>query len=262
MTPHLDGKVALVTGAGSGIGSAVAKRLARDGASIAVVDLSGRRARETADAIRAAGGAAIPIKADVSVNADVKSSVAEAVEGFGGLDIVVSNAGVVTWGSAVAMSEEDWDRTFAVNVRGAFLYAKHTVPELRRRGGGVLLLTSSTDGLWGNMGQLAYAASKAAIISMTRTMALDHGPHNIRVNCVCPGGTRTPPIAHLLESTDLSIEQLAAKVPYQRRLAEPEEIAAAFAYLASDEASFVSGHALVVDGAHTAGLFIEDRADP
>ena len=177
----IEGKIALVTGGGSGIGQAVALRFAASGALVVVADISGRRAQITVDRIIERGGKATAAKGDVSDAAGAESIVAKAVDYYGGLDVLVNIAGVSIPGSAVTTSVEDWDRTFAVNVRGGFLCSKFAVPELRRRGGGVILFTASTDGLHGDAGHLAYSASKAAVINMARSMALDHGPHNIRV---------------------------------------------------------------------------------
>jgi meso-butanediol dehydrogenase / (S,S)-butanediol dehydrogenase / diacetyl reductase len=169
------------------------------------------------------------------------------------LDVFVSNTGINCAGTALEVTEEQWDRAFRVNVKGAFLAAKHAIPHLIARGGGSLLFTASVGGLEGSQGQLGYAASKAALISMVRTLAIDHGPQGIRVNCVCPGAVMTPSFAPVAASPIAEI--LKGRTPYQGRFAEPLEIARAHAFLASEESSFITGQALVVDGGMNAGLF-------
>lgn len=250
---RLEGKVAIVTGGASGIGRAVAARFLGEGAAVVVADRSGRRAAEAVEALAPDGVGASAVKADVSVDGDARRVVEHAVATFGGLDILANIAGVVLPGTVLDTTEEDFDRTFAVNVKGGFLCSKHAVPELRRRGGGSILFIGSTTGIEGTAGQLAYGASKAAVLNMVRTLALDHGGDGIRVNCVCPGPTRTPPMAAFLDASGLQESDLVNRVALGQRLAEPDEVAAAFCFLASDDASFVTGHALVVDGGLLAG---------
>lgn len=263
----LANKVAVVTGAASGIGQATAEIFAEDGASVTVADVNVEAAERVVAGIIQRSGRAIAVRTDVSKAGDAQAMVAATVEAFGGLDILVSNAGAMLLGTAVSTSEEDWDRIFAVNVRGGFLCSKYAIPEMRKRGGGAILFTASTGGLEGFNGQLAYCASKAAIVSMVQTMALDHAQHNIRVNCVCPGPVRTPMSAATLQKMGPGVmaaldQRLKQFIPYQARLAEPREIAAALLFLASDEASFITGHALVVDGAQTAGRFVPELVEP
>lgn len=265
MTMRLADKVAIVTGGGSGIGAATSTRFAAEGASVVVSDVNEDAASETVTTITEAGGRATSQRADVSVASDAEAMVEAAVESFGGLDILVNNAGIERNGSVVAMSEEDWDAVFAVNLKGGFLCSKFAIPKIRERGGGSVLFTASVGGLWGSTGAAAYSAAKAAVINLTQTMALDHAHHGIRVNCVCPGGTRTPLATSLAEELgmmDLLEEQLKTMVPLGGGLAEPGQIADVFLFLASDEASFVTGEAIAVDGGQRAGLFIPELLEP
>lgn len=250
---RLTGRRAIVTGGGSGIGRAVVERFVAEGAEVVVADRSGQRATETVEALGPLAGRAIAVKADVTQDQDAARMVAAAVAAFGGLDVLVNVAGIVLPGDLDHATEQDFDRTFSVNVKGGFLCSKHALPELRRAGGGSILFTASTTGVEGTPGQLLYGASKAAILNMTRSMALDHGPEHIRVNCVCPGPTRTAPMAAFLAASGLETRDLVGRVPLGERMAEPDEVAAAFCFLASDDAAFVTGHALVVDGGLLAG---------
>lgn len=262
---RLDGKVALITGAGSGIGEATARRFAEEGAAVAIADIDGDAASRVAQDIASTGAKTLGLAADVTRNADNARMVEETVAALGGLDIFLANAGIERNGTVVSQSEEDWDAVFDVIVKGSFLGSKHAIPAIRERGGGSVLFTASVGGLWGSTNAAAYSAAKAAVVNMTYTLALDHAHQNIRVNCVCPGGTRTPLVDQLLETMPEVKEQmtqvLARIVPLGGRLAEPVEIANAFLYLASDEASFVTGHALVVDGGQRAGLFMPEQLE-
>lgn len=250
---RFEGRAALVTGGGHGIGAATVIRLAAEGASVAVVDLDRGRAEGVAGEIRAAGGAALGLVADVSVPAELAAAVDAATTRLGPLDVVHSNAGVLIPGSALEQSVEDWDRTFAVNVRAAFLTAKAVLPGMVERRAGSIVFTASTSALVGEPGLAAYDASKAALVNMTRQLAADYSPRGIRVNCVCPGwiptGFNDPALAGMDDEAVAAM--VRAAVPMGRQGA-PEEIAAAVAYLASDDASYVTGHALVVDGGLTA----------
>ncbi|MEZ5170010.1 MAG: SDR family oxidoreductase [Acidimicrobiia bacterium] len=264
---RLAGRSALVTGAGSGIGAATARRFAEEGASVTVADVDGEAAFATVDEIVSGGGAAVACTGDVSVADDAVVMVDAAVEAHGGLHVLVNNAGVERTGSVVAMPEEDWDLVFDVNVKGGFLCSKAAIPAIRESGGGSILFTASVGGLWGCTGQAAYSAAKAAVVNMTQSLALDHSGHGIRVNCVCPGGTRTPMATATIEMlgpevVEMFEEKIKAIVPFEGRLAEPREIADAFVYLASDEASFITGHALVVDGGQHAGMYIPEIQEP
>lgn len=248
----LQGKVALVTGAASGIGAATARLFACEGASIVVADRMSTKA--IAEAIHAAGGRAIGVEGDVSHADTARKVIDRALATFGRLDILVNNAGVGGPGSIEATTEEDWDRVLAVNVKSGFLCSKYALPHLRDAGGGVILFTASIAGLEGVLNLASYAASKAAIINLARSMALDHAHEGIRVNVVCPGATDTPMLRGGLEKSGIPIEVFAARLP-TRRLVIPEEIAEAFLFLASSAARSITGQTLVIDGGFTAGDF-------
>lgn len=265
MRDLLRGKVAIVTGAGSGIGRASAVRFAAEGATVVVADLRGDRAERCAADITAAGGAALAHRVDVADPAEVAAMVATAHGTFGRLDVVFSNAAMTRVGTAVDLPIEDWAAMWATNVSAIFTAAKHAIPIMAGQGGGCLLSTASVSGLLADTAQVGYAATKAAVISLTRALAVDHAADGIRANCICPGMTATPPMLHGLRA-DPRLDRHGASVPPWGRLAEPEEIAAAAAWLCSDEASYVTGQALVVDGGLTAqshfGLAARLLADP
>jgi NAD(P)-dependent dehydrogenase (short-subunit alcohol dehydrogenase family) len=256
--------VAIVTGAGSGIGEATAQLFAEQGAAVTVGDISREGAERVAASIQKHGGRAVATHTDVTRSGEVRAMVGATVEAFGGVDILVNNAGAELTDSVVTISETDWDRVMDVNVKGGFLCSKYAIPEMRKRGGGAILFTASTFGLVASTAQVAYCASKAAIVNIVRSMALDHAPHNIRVNCVCPGPTRTPMAMATIDQMGADVAQhlLKTLVPYGGRLAEPREIASVFLFLASEEASFVTGCALVADGGQIAGRFIPELVQP
>jgi meso-butanediol dehydrogenase / (S,S)-butanediol dehydrogenase / diacetyl reductase len=244
------GKVVLVTGAGSGIGAATALTFAGDGASVVVADIDAAAADEVVATITAAGGTAAAVTANAASSDDIAAAVALAVDRFGGLDIAVANAaGGVAHGPVDAVDEAAWDEMFAVNVRGAFLVVKHAVPELRRRGGGSLLFTASLGAKQGTAGMATYGATKAAIVNLVKTMALDYAADGIRVNAVCPGAIATPGLTR----GRAPLDAIAAMIP-MRRLGDAAEVASVYSFLASDEASYVTGQAIDVDGGWGAGL--------
>lgn len=247
---RLAGKSAIVTGGAGGIGRATSLALAAEGARVAVVDLQQEAAEAVAAEIRAAGGEAVAIAADVSAEPDVERAVATAVDAFGGLDIAFNNAGIIRRTTAVETTVEEWDRVFGVNVRGIFLMCKHVVPIMAAAGGGSIVNTGSGWGLKGGGQAISYCASKGAVVNMTRALAIDHGPQGIRVNSVNPGDVNTGMLrdeARQLGQETGSFLAEAADRPL-RRMGEPSEIAAAVVWLASDESSYVTGSALVVDG--------------
>jgi NAD(P)-dependent dehydrogenase (short-subunit alcohol dehydrogenase family) len=253
MRRRLEGRVALVTGAGHGIGRATALRLGEEGARVAVVDLDGERADETAALVGEDGGDGAAWAADVADPERVATVVAAVVARWGRIDILHSNAGVLLPGSALDQTLEDWDRTFAVNVRATFLVARAVLPVMREAGGGAIVNTASTAGLLGEAGIAAYCASKGAVVNLTRQLAVDFARDGIRVNCVCPGWIDSGFNVPILEgvSDEELAEAIHRSVPMGRQ-GVPEEIAAVVAFLVSDDAAYVTGQALAVDGGFTA----------
>ena len=254
MAGRLDGKVAVITGGGNGIGRATALRFLAEGASVVVADINEATGRETAALARQAGhGDRVRfVRADVTQEADVAAAIAAAPAAFGRLDCVFNNAGVAgAFGPVTHIAVEDWDYTFAVLVRGVFLGMKHGARAMKARGeGGVILSTASVAGLSGGDGPQAYSASKAAVINLTRAVAIELAPSHIRVNAICPGGINTPLLHRGSPEAMGAVLDTVQPWPEHGR---PEDIAAAALYLASDDARFVTGTALVVDGALTAG---------
>lgn len=252
-TERFRARVALITGGGHGIGRASAVRLGREGAAVAVLDVDAAMAGETVAALRSTGCDAEAFEADVSNSREVARAVASAIERFGALDIVHSNAGVLLPGSILNQTLEGWERSFAVNVRGAFLVLRATLPVMLERRRGTIVFTASTSGLVGERGLAAYDASKAALVNLTRQLAAEYSSLGIRVNCVCPGwidtGFNDPVLASL---SDAEVDAMVQSTVPMRRQGSAEEIAAAVAFLASDDAAYVTGHALVVDGGLTA----------
>ena len=251
---RLQGKVALITGAASGIGQAAARRFAAEGARVVVVDIQDAAGEATAAAVRAAGGEAHFVHADVSRVEDAEGMVDAALQRFGRLDILFNNAGVGKHIPFDELTDVEWDRIIDINLRGVFLGCRYGVPALRRSGGGAILNTASQSGLQGHPNNQAYCAAKAGVINFTRSLAKDLARHNIRVNALCPGGTDTPILRGYVpagESPDYVARVVVPRTPFAR-LARPEEIAAAALFLVSDDASFVSGVALPVDGAASA----------
>ena len=247
---RLENKKAIVTGGAGGIGRATSLAFAAEGASVAVVDLNAEAAEAVAEEIRAAGGNAIAIAADVSSEDDIIRVVATANEAFDGIDVVFNNAGIIRRTTAVETTVEEWDRVFGVNVRAIFLMCKHVVPVMKANGGGSIVNTGSGWGLKGGGQAISYCASKGAVVNMTRALAIDHGPDGIRVNSVNPGDVDTGMLRD--EAKQLGQDQAgflaeAAERPLNR-MGQPSEIAAAVVWLASDDASYVTGSALVVDG--------------
>ena len=249
-------KVVLITGAGSGIGQAAALAFAREGAKVAVADLSAEAADKTVVLIKAkATGKAIAIAGDVSKAADCERMISETVKKLGELDILCNNAGIGVAGSAVTTSEQQFDDIFRVNVKGTFLLSKEALAKVFLPAKkGVIVNTASIAGLRGILDRCAYTASKHAIVGLTRAMAVDHVKDGIRVNCICPGTTMTPWIdKRLKEAPDpqAALATLVARQP-MGRLGTAEEMAAGILYLASDDAAFATGTALIVDGGYCA----------
>lgn len=251
-------KVVVVTGAGAGIGQATAQAFSREGASIVVVDMNVERGEQTAQAIRECDGQAIAVQADVSKAADAARIATEAVRAFGGIDILVNNAGIQTYGSVVETEEEVWDRTLSVNLKSMYLVSKYCIPEMAKRGGGAVVNMASVQGFASQRRVAAYAASKGGVISLTRTMALDHAPDHIRVNCVCPGSVDTPMLRWAAELFEPQNPAGAiaewGKMHALGRVASADEIARVILFLASDAAAIMTGSAVVADGGLLAAI--------
>ncbi len=249
------GKVAFVTGAGSGIGRTTALAFAREGASVVVADVSEQGNQETACMIEADGGRALAIRCDVTRAEDVKAALDKTIETFGRLDFAFNNAGVEQAIKATAdVIEEEWDRIIAINLRGVFLCMKYEIPLMLKQGGGAIVNTSSGAGVKGIAGQAAYCAAKYGVVGLSKAAALDYAPQNIRINAVCPGIIDTPMMDRFgggtPEGRGRELASAAAAEPIGRA-GKPEEIAAAVLWLCSDAASFVVGAAMVVDGGQT-----------
>jgi NAD(P)-dependent dehydrogenase (short-subunit alcohol dehydrogenase family) len=246
----LKGKVALITGGASGIGRSTALLFAREGAAVAVADIDTAGGQSVVDEIGSGGGRALFIPCDVTRAADCRGAVEDTVGAFGRLDILFNNAGVIRRATLLEIGEEEWDRVMAVNVRSVFLMSKYAIPHMERAGGGSIINTSSGWGIKGGPKAVSYCASKGAVTNMTRAMAIDHGAQNIRVNALCPGDTDTPMLrgeAAQLGQAEGDFMAEAAQRPLHR-YAQPEEIAQAALYLASDAASYMTGSTLVIDG--------------
>jgi NAD(P)-dependent dehydrogenase (short-subunit alcohol dehydrogenase family) len=248
---RLDGKRAIVTGGGAGIGRAIAQRLADEGARVLVADLDADAAGTVAAEL---GGDARGRRVDVTSEDDVAALVAAAVEAWGGLDVMVNNAGVGVAGPVTETSGEDWARIMAVNLTGTFHGMKAAIPAMRESGGGSVVNIASVAAVVGVKDRAAYSASKGGIYALTRAAALDHIEEGVRINCVCPGTVDTPWIGRITAGYEDPAEaraQMQARQPHGRFVA-PEEIAAMVAYLAADEAGSVIGAAMIVDGGLTA----------
>ena len=252
MAGQLEGKVALVTGASSGIGQVTALAFSREGAKVVIAARRIPESEGTVKMIEEAGGEAIFVKTDVSKRAEVEALVDRTVEHFGGLDCAFNNAGIpqIPRCPAVECTEESWDQVIDTNLKGMWLCMKYEIPQMLIRGGGAIVNCSSGVGLIGNSNSPAYISSKHGIVGLTRSAALDYAKKGIRVNAVCPGATRTLQLERYIR--EVGEAQVALQTP-MGRIGEPEEIADAVIWLCSDTSSFVTGQALAVDGGWTAG---------
>lgn len=239
-------KVAIITGAGSGIGRATALLFAKEGAKVVVADWIEEGGKETVEQIKEQKGEAIFVKTDVSKAEDIDKMVKTCLDNFGRIDILVNNAGIYRAYNLHEMSEQDWDKIIDVNLKSVFLGSKRVIPEMLKQGRGKIISTASIAGLVGFAQSGAYCASKGGIINLTREMALEYAPKGINVNCVAPGLIKTAMTKDMLDDPATK-EFLESSTPYPR-LGEPEDIANAFLYLASDKSDFVNGEVLVVDG--------------
>lgn len=249
----LAGRIAIITGAGSGIGHEAAKLFAAEAATVIVADRNGEAATKVAGEIKSNAGKAVAYQVDVSKEAEIKAMIEAVVAEHGRLDILVNNAGFGFAGTVVTTSEADWDALMAVNVKGVFLGCKHAIPVMEAQGGGVIVNTASAVANVGITDRAAYVASKGAVAALTRAMAIDHVAAKIRINCVAPGTIESPYFAKILSGPDGAelrhgLEQRQA----MERLGQPVEIARAMLFLASDDSSFCTGTMLVADGGWTA----------
>ena len=242
------GKVAFVTGGGSGIGRATALAFAREGASVVIANRSKEGAEQTARMIEELGERALAVQCDVSRVENVKSALDKTIETFGRLDSAFNNAGIEEKiGTTADVTVEDWDRVIGVNLKGVFLCMKYEIPLMLQQGGGAIVNNASVAGLVGFPGTPAYTASKHGVVGLTKTAALEYAKSNIRINAICPGAIETPMVERFSGSLPQGRQQLIELEPIGR-LGKPEEIAAAVVWLCSDAASFVIGHAMAVDG--------------
>jgi NAD(P)-dependent dehydrogenase (short-subunit alcohol dehydrogenase family) len=251
---RLDKKVALITGATSGIGRATALLFAREGAAVAVVGRSERRGHQVVEEIEVAGGRSSFFASDVRLADDWRRAVDRTVETFGRLDILFNNAGVFYPNTILDCSEEEWDATLDVNLKGTFLMSKYALPDMISQGGGVIINNSSGWGIVGGDKAASYCAAKGAVVLLTKAMAIDHGRQGIRVNCICPGDVDTPMLVDDARQREMVWEDYLAEAADRPlgRIGKPEEIARAALFLASEDSSFMTGAALVVDGGGTA----------
>ena len=249
-SPLFEGKVAIITGGASGIGRACAFAIGREGADVAIFDLQAESGQRTADALIAEGKKAAFFKVDVSDDRGVQEAVSHTIAHFGRIDILHNNAGIAVRHPLAEEDERAWEACVNVNLKSVFLCSRHAIPHMLERGGSIVN-TSSVTGTSGVRNRAVYSATKGALVALTRNMALDYAKYGIRVNCVCPGFTRTPLIEALLRDP-VKVERLTSMHPLGR-LGEPEDTANAVVFLASDLASWITGQALVIDGGFSAG---------
>jgi len=256
----LSNKVAIVTGGAKGIGLASAECMLRQGAEVMIVDWNGDAASAAVKSLTALSKGVDSVAADISSVADVEKAIQTTVVRFGGIDVLVNNAGIQTFGDPVTTTEEVWDKTMNVNLKGHWLMSKYAIPEMLKRGKGSIVNVSSVQGLASQKNVVAYSTSKHAMIGLTRSMAVDMASRNVRVNCVCPGTVDTPMIQSIIElDTDPDkLKRILDKMHPLGRIAQPSEIGEVIAFLASDRASFMTGSIVVVDG----GLIVPLAGSP
>ncbi len=250
---RLRNKVAIITGAGSGIGRTTALLFSEEGAQVAIVEIDEERGQDTVDMIRGKGEEALLVPTDITDSSQIKSMVNKVIETYGKMNILVNNAGLYLQGDAISTNEKQWDKIMMVNLRAAFLCCKYCIPQMIESKGGVVINVSSEAGIVAIKNQVAYNTSKAGLISLTKSIALDFASQNIRANCVCPGTTQTPLVASVLakQADPERARREVEKVRPANRLGKPEEIAYGILYLASDESSYATGAVLSIDGGYT-----------
>ena len=261
----LSGKVAVITGAASGMGRATAARFAGEGASVVIADLNAEGGEAAVRECRENGGHAVFQKADVSAESEIKAAVDRAVSEFGRLDVIFNNAGLAgALGRIEDISAQDWDRTFAILLRSVFFGIKYATPEMRKVGGGSIISTASIAGLRGGAGPLVYSVAKAGVVHLTKCTAIELGPDKIRVNCICPGGINTPLVQQFFAGSAEAVSQVFGHIQPIPRAGVGEDIAGMALYLASEDSEWVTGTAMVVDGGLMAGssLLGGGAADP
>jgi NAD(P)-dependent dehydrogenase (short-subunit alcohol dehydrogenase family) len=258
-TMRLENKIAVVTGGGMGIGRSGALAFAAEGAAVAVADVNIQAANEVVEEIRSGGGQAVAVLADVSKSADAERIAQETVQAFGGIDFLLNNAGIQTYGTVTETDEETWDRTLNINLKGMYLVAKYCIPEMLKRGGGAIVNIASIQGIANAKRVAAYAAAKGGVIALTRTIGVDYARENIRCNCICPGGVITPMMYESM-AMNYQPEQYAEEIRKSGqnypvgRLGEADEIAKVAVFLCTSDSSFMTGSTVVVDGGYMAAL--------
>lgn len=246
----MEGKVAVVTGGAAGIGQACARKLCESGARVAILDRDAKAGEKSVATLETSGYTANFFPCDVAIEAEVKAAIGAAVARFGGLHILVSNAGIQTNGDVVSTTTETWDETMNVHVKGCFYATKYAIPAMVKSGGGAIVIVSSVQSFTAVNNSVAYVAAKHALLGIARAIALDFASQNIRANCVCPGAIDTPMLRATADRTGTPEEMLASigRMHALGRIGRPEEVANAVAFLASDDSSFITGTSLIVDG--------------
>lgn len=254
----LNEKVAIVTGAGQGLGKAIALGFAREGSKVLVADIFEEIGGETVQAIKNQGGEASFFPVDISKSDEVQQMVATAVERYGKVDILVNNAAINTMANSQMITEEVWDRTIAINLTGTFLCSKYAIAEMQKTGGGIIINIASVQGLEGFANSLAYSASKGGVMNLTKCLAIDHARDNIRVNAICPADIETPMLTNLVEQEGMEpMKKYMLRKHAMRRFGKPGEIASVAVFLACDDSSYITGESITVDGGWMCGTSVD-----